>query len=193
VQREVPVTVPKAQQAASRFGRYILADQYLRFYFRFIWPNQGLLEQGLHDRLWELISEQLRAYVGQAAFEELSRAWVLAQARAGQLSFLPEQVGAHWSANVQVDVAAINWRERRLLLGECKWGTEPIGRTIIRELLDEKTPKVRTALPNDGSDWTIDYVFFARSGFTEPARADAQAVNAMLIDLLGLDRGLQRA
>lgn len=28
VQREVPVTVPKAQQPASRFGRYILADQY---------------------------------------------------------------------------------------------------------------------------------------------------------------------
>lgn len=192
VQREVPVTVPKAQQPASRFGRYILADQYLRFYFRFIWPNQGLLEQGLHDRLWELISEQLRAYVGQVAFDELSRAWVLAQARAGQLPFLPEQVGAHWGANVQVDVAAINWRERRLLLGECKWGAEPVGRSVIRELLDEKTPKVREALPDGGVDWTIDYCFFARNGFTEAAQADAQAVNATLVDLLALDQGLQR-
>lgn len=37
VQRVVPVTVPRAEQASPRFGRYILADQYLRFYFRFIW------------------------------------------------------------------------------------------------------------------------------------------------------------
>lgn len=190
VEREVPVTVPRTEQAASRFGRYKLADQYLRFYFRFIWPNQGLLEQGLHDRLWEMVSEQLRAYVGQAAFEELSRAWVLAQARAGQLAFLPEQVGSHWSANVQVDVAAINWRERRLLLGECKWGADPVGRSVIRELIDEKTPKVREALPK-GSEWTIDYVFFARNGFTEAAQTEAQSVNARLVDLLALDRGLQ--
>ncbi|MFN8489601.1 MAG: ATP-binding protein [Caldilineaceae bacterium] len=192
VQREVPVTVPKAQQPTSRFGRYILADQYLRFYFRFIWPNQGLLEQGLHDRLWELISEQLRAYVGQVAFEELSRAWVLAQARAGQLPFLPEQVGAHWGANVQVDVAAINWRERRLLLGECKWGAEPVGHNVIHELLDEKTPKVREVLPDGGADWTIDYLFFARNGFTEAAQVAAQTANATLVDLLTLDQGLQR-
>lgn len=191
VQRKVPVTVPRTQQPTSRFGRYKLADQYLRFYFRFIWPNQGLLEQGLHDRLWELVSEQLRAYVGQVAFEELSQAWVLAQARAGLLSFLPEQVGAHWSANVQVDVAAINWQERRLLLGECKWGAEPVGRNVIRELLDEKTPKVRAALPDGGADWRIEPLFFARNGFTEAAQSEAQAAGAKLVDLVALDQGLQ--
>lgn len=192
VERETPVTVPRAEQAASRFGRYKLADQYLRFYFRFIWPNQGLLEQGLHDRLWELVSKQLRTYVGQVAFEELSRAWVLAQARAGQLPFLPEQVGAHWSTTVQVDVAAINWREHRLLLGECKWGADPVGRAVIRELIDEKTPKVREALPKGGADWTIDYAFFARSGFTEAAQAEAKSAQATLVDLMLLDQGLQR-
>lgn len=29
-----------------------------------------------------------------------------------------------WGGGVQVDVVAINWREKALLLGEAKWGTD---------------------------------------------------------------------
>lgn len=89
-------------------------------------------------------------------------------------------------------MAAINWRERRLLLGECKWGADLVGRSVIRELIDEKTPKVREALPSGGTSWAIDYVFFACNGFTEAAKAEAQTANATLVDLMALDQGLQR-
>lgn len=191
VQREVPVTVPETDRATSRLGRYVIADHYVRFYFRFIWPNQGLLEQGLYDRLWELISEQLRAFIGQTTFEELSREWVLARGRAGQLPFLPDRVGAHWGKGVQVDVAAINWREKAILLGECKWGTKPVGLDVIQELIENKSPKVRQALPEAGEGWSVHYAFFARAGFTEASRTEAQAHHALLIDLEGLDKGLQ--
>jgi hypothetical protein len=55
---------------------------------------------------------------------------------------------------VQVDVApvvtGVNWREKKLLLGECKWGTKPVGRSGIRELIETKTPLVRAALPEEG-------------------------------------------
>jgi hypothetical protein len=54
-----------------------------------------MLEQGLDDRLWQFISEQLRALVGEMAIEELGREWVLVQARAGRLPFAPDRVGAH--------------------------------------------------------------------------------------------------
>ncbi|HUV91171.1 MAG TPA: DUF234 domain-containing protein [Anaerolineae bacterium] len=30
------------------------------------------------------------------------------------------KVGSHWSRQAQADVVAINWRERAILLGECK-------------------------------------------------------------------------
>ena len=125
---------------------YTLADNYLRFYFRFIWPHQGLLEQGLYDRLWGRIREQLRAFVGQTAFEDLSREWVLAQARLGRLPFSPDRVGSHWGRGAQVDVAAVSWRERAILLGECKWGTEPMGQAVVRELV-EKKPKCSGRCP----------------------------------------------
>ncbi len=193
IRREIPVTVPEAKRTTSRLSRYVLADNYLRFYFRFIWPHQGLLEQGLDDRLWELINEQLRAFVGETAFEELCREWMLVQARAGRLLFAPDRVGAHWGGGVQVDVVAVGWRERAILLGECKWEAEPVGRDVIRELIGEKTPKVLQNLAGNGLDWTVHYAFFARAGFTEAAQAEAQARRALLVDLDTLDRDLQAA
>ena len=44
------------------------------------------------------------------AFEDLSREWILAQARTGWLPLLSDLVGSHWGRGVQVDVAAIHWR-----------------------------------------------------------------------------------
>jgi len=72
----------------------------------------------------ETVRRNLRAFVGVTAFEDLCCQWVLGQARAGQLPFLPDSIGSHWSSKVQVDVAAINWKTHNILLGECKWGAD---------------------------------------------------------------------
>jgi hypothetical protein len=191
LRRELPVTVPPKQQPTSRLSRYVLADNYLRFYFRFVRPNLSLLAQGLFDEVWERIAGQLRAFIGMTAFEELCRAWVLTQARAGRLPFAVEQIGAHWDSEAQVDVAAINWREKALLLGEAKWGVDAVGREVVQELIEEKTPKVRKSLPDAGAGWTFHYAFFARSGFTDAARTLAEQYSARLVDLAMLDRDLR--
>lgn len=179
VRRDIPVTVPEKDRLKSRKGRYDLADAYMRFYYRFIHPNQHLIEQGLHDWLWQLISEQLRAFIGTHAFEELCQEWILTQARSGQLPIIPERVGSHWAPDAQIDVVAINWRLRQILLGEAKWTGNPINRKIVRDLIG-KTPLV---VPDEGEGWQVHYAFFARSGFTEEAIAEAQKHEAILVDL----------
>jgi len=186
IERRLPATLPREQRRTSRNSRYHLADHYLRFYYRFIAPNLDLVEQELTAHHWQLISEQFRAFVGLTAFEELCREWTLAQARANRLPFMPELVGSHWASDAQVDVVAINWREQAILLGECKWGAEAVGRAVIRELL-EKAPRV---VPSEA--WQVYYAFFARAGFTDAARAEAEAHGAMLVDLARLDGDLRR-
>jgi AAA+ ATPase superfamily predicted ATPase len=191
IDRRLPATIPPNRRGSSRSSRYHLADPYLRFYFRFIAPNLGLVEQELTGLLWERMSEQFRAFVGETAFEELCRSWILAQARAERLPFVPEIVGSHWAQDVQVDVVALNWREQAILLGECKWGVDAVGRSVVRELIEEKTPKVLQALPDEGEGWTAHHALFARAGFTDPAQAEAQSCKATLVDLAALDRDLQ--
>lgn len=186
VRREVPVTVPPGRRTTQ--GRYVLADAYLRFYFRFIAPNRALLEQGLYNRLWELISEEMRSFAGGTAFEELCRTWTIQQAAAGKLSFLPDTVGRHWSPDCEIDVAAINWRERQILLGECKWGTDPVGRNVIRDLVEQRGPRVLKRLEGE---WRAHYILFARAGFTDAAREEAAQAGAVMIDLAQIDRDLE--
>jgi len=186
VRREVAVTVPPGKCTTQ--GRYVLADPYLRFYFRFIAPNQALLEQGLHNRLWELIAEEMRAFVGMTAFEEICRTWALQQADAARLPFIPDAVGRHCSPACEIDVAAIHWRDKKILLGECKWGTDPVGRNVVRVPIEETAPLVLDRL--DG-EWRTHYAFFSGAGFRDAAKEEADKVEARMVDLAQLDRELR--
>ncbi len=186
IERRLPATVRPDRRPTSRSSRYYLADPYLRFYFRFIAPNLGLIEQELTGLLWERMRQQFRAFVGVTAFEELCRAWTLVQARARTLPIVPEIVGSHWASDAQVDVVAVNWRDHAILLGECKWGVNAIGPAVVRALV-AKAPRV---VP--GEDWRVHYVLFARGGFTTAAVRAAASVQAQLIALERLDADLAR-
>ena len=149
VERRLPATIPMGERRKSRSGRYHLSDPYFRFFFRFLAPFHDTLTFE-PDRVLAQVKEGLRAFVGATAFEELCRNWATLQGRGGRLGFDPDIVGSHWSAAVQVDVVAIQWQERQILLGECKWGAEGIDRQIARELLERKIPKVLQSLPDQG-------------------------------------------
>lgn len=192
IERRLPALVPPDERSTTTRSRYHLSDPYLRFYFRFIAPYLESIELDLVDALWEVLHDQVRAFVGGTAFEELCREWVLAQARARRLPFAPEIVGSHWSAKVQLDVVAVNWRKKRLLVGECKWGQDGVDLATIRERLD-KEAVIREELPAGGHDWTLHYAFFSRVGFTAEARARAAVERAILVDLPQLDADLLAA
>jgi AAA+ ATPase superfamily predicted ATPase len=190
VERRLPATVPPEQWGHSRQGRYVLADQFLRFFYRFISPNLVSVEQGLFHDLWDEIGEQMRAFVGATVFEDLCREWLRRQAIAGQLPFHPQVIGAHWSREVQVDVVAVNWRNQQILLGECKWQAGAVERGVVRSLIEDQAPRLLKDLPGGAAAWSARYAFFSRAGFTSAAQAEAQAHGALLVDLATLDRDL---
>lgn len=187
VERRLPATIPGSGLHKSRMGRYHLSDPYFRFYFRFLAPFHDTLTFD-PDRILAQVKEGLRSFVGQTAFEELSREWVVRQGKKGHLRFEPEVVGSHWSASVQADVVAINWHERQILLGECKWGSERIDRQIVREMIEKKTPKVMQSLPDGGIGWRVHYVIFSRGGVTPAALAELQRFDGISVDLRMLDK-----
>ena len=96
-----------------------------------------------------MIEDNFRVFV-TLTFEGICRAWIARQAQQGKLSFAADNVGAHWSTTAQVDLVAINWRERQLLLGEFKWGDAPVNRRILTELIEVKRPKLLADLPDGG-------------------------------------------
>lgn len=189
VERRLPITQQKEARERSHSGRYHLSDPYFHFYFRFLEPflSSSPFDS---DQVIESVRLNLRSFVGTTAFEDLARQWVWMQGKAGQLPFLPDSIGSHWSSRVQVDVVALNWQTHEILLGECKWGMDQVDRQVVRELIEKKAPLVLKDLPNDGTDWRVYYALFGRSGFTPAAVAEMQKVQGLLVDLQTIDSSL---
>lgn len=186
IERRVPATTPLSKLKTTKSARYYLSDHFLRFYYRFLDANLHLIERGLANRLWQMMSDQLRAFVAYA-FEDICREWIVAQAQSPDgLPFLPDNVGSHWSKHVQVDVVAINWQCCHLLLGECKWGDRSIGKNALRELIEVKTPKVLKDMNAISEEWTVHYIFFARHSFTAAVQELARETQTKLITLVDI-------
>ena len=185
IARQVPATVRHPEQ--SRQGRYVIIDPYMRFYFRFLAPHLGAIEQGRVRQVTNLLYDHLLDFIGTHTFEELCREWIGVRAEMGAFSFLPERIGSYWSKQAQVDVVALNWRTKDILLGECKWGQKPVGGEVIQTLLG-KTDKV---LP-ETADWRVHYAFFARQGFTAEAQTEAARYGALLITLEQIELDLRQ-
>jgi len=182
VERRIPATVRPAKRRKSRLGRYHLSDPYFRFYFRFLDPLREDLSYD-RERVFRYIQEGLNAFVGSTAFEELSRQWVQYQSNQGNLIIKFEQIGQHWSRNVQIDVVGINWDHKVLLLGECKWEKNPLSVNVVKQLINDKTPRILKDLDIDQSEWRVRYAFFSKKGFTDPAVKMAESFNADLVSL----------
>lgn len=175
VDREVSVT--EQQPEKSRRGIYQLQDAFLRFWFRFVHPNQGSLGMGLSAAVLEQrVRPGFDQFMGYA-FEDASQEYLARLAQGGQLSFLPERIGRWWLADEEIDVVAINHTDRALLVGECKWTSRPVGVNILADL-QRKTQR----LMGDGEWSQVAYALFARSGFTPALQEVAAAEGILLVD-----------
>ena len=112
--------------------RYALEDPLLRFWFRFVFPNESDLQHNSAGAaLRNRIRPGLSSYYG-SCFERLCREALphLYQRERVMAKF---DIGEYWNKNVQIDVVGLRydgWTD----LGECKWGTIRSTRALVEEI-----------------------------------------------------------
>jgi uncharacterized protein len=182
IERRLSALTHPEKQRTSRLSHYHLADPFLLFYYRFVAPEREEIGYRPEQIVPDLVN-QLRAFLGATAFEALCRDWVVQVSQNRALPFQAQQVGSHWSRGVNIDVVALNWKAKAVLLGECKWGKGAIERDVVRDLTERKIPLALKALPEEGKGWTVHPAFFARDGLTPAAQAYAKELkpNPMLV------------
>ncbi len=82
------------------------------------------------ERILPGLVEQVRAFLGAIAFEALRRSWVVEASMQGVLPLEGQQIGSHSGRGVNtraqhalgagIDVVALNWKARTVVLGKCK-------------------------------------------------------------------------
>lgn len=179
-----PVTARENQ----RNHRWSLSDDYMRFWFRFVFPYQEELKTGLSPGVLyrDEIEPQLADHVSPL-FEALCRRWVLRSERA-------TRVGAWWGnalnqhrrsgarTSEEVDVVGLSG-SAVTLVGECKWTSRPMSVDVLEDLHAFKIPAMRAAKVRfaRGGPHTV---LFSKSGFTDGlTRAAEQRDDVSLVSV----------
>lgn len=132
VARRFPLT---GGRPSKRAVRYALDDPLLRFWFRFVGPNQSRLRVPGPDATFsQRVRPLLDGYFG-SCFERLCREalpWIY-EREGVRTTF---EVGEFWDRDVQIDVVGL--RDDGVVdLGECKWGAVRSTRALARELQEK--------------------------------------------------------
>ncbi len=178
MEKAVPATERHPEK--SKRGIYRILADYVRFWFRFVYPNRSLLEQGETRPVRELVVRQLDEFTG-LPFESIWREQVWRLHRDGALDFRPRAAGSRWNDSDQIDVVAVG--DDEILLGECRWSMNRVGVPLLDDL------KRKGRMATSGGPWRrVRYALFSRSGFTPDLEAVAAAEGVLLADLEQLAR-----
>jgi uncharacterized protein len=123
------------QRTQTRMSRYEIRDPFLRFHFQFIYPHADLVEQKRRSRLSELVHANFDSYVGHTAYEELARRRIARLGDEQKLPFVPDYVGRAWTRHAELDVVAVGWKQKSVLIGECKWQSGRMTDAILEGLI----------------------------------------------------------
>ena len=159
LEREVPVTEENPEK--SKRGLYKIKDNFMLFWFRFVYPNMGLIESGNEQAAMNRIRANLVDHHISYIYEDVCREKMWQLAAAGQWDFLFDKVGRWWG-NTEIDLIALDSQGANIIFGECKYWEGPVGVNVLNSLM-EKTKEVEWKR-NGRKEY---FVLFSISGFTE--------------------------
>ena len=166
IEKQVPVTEKNAEK--TRKGLYFISDNFLRFWFRYVYPYKGELElDNMQISLDELDKDFKEKFVA-FAYEDICKEIFARLCSDKAIDFTPSKIGSYWlndkSGNTQIDVMAVDTVNKRLFAGECKYHNQPIDADVYFELVKkvDNSSEIKSAF----KDYTVIYGVFSKSGFT---------------------------
>ena len=174
VQREVPVT--EADPDKSKKGLYQIRDNFIRFWFQFVYPNRSYIEMGHADVVMNKLEQNFIDSHVSFVYEEICRERLWNLSATGKLPGLLEKVGRWWDSSHEIDVVGLSEEDKLLVLGECKYWAGPIGLNVLAQL-EQKAAFV---------EWhrekrSVIYVLFSIHGFSEDLKSAAAARKDVLL------------
>lgn len=174
VKKETPIN-----EKVGKKTIYQLADNFFRFWYRFVPTNISAIQSGRIQRTYDqVIKTQLSDYMG-LVFEKMCRDYLLYYA--DELPFEPVEIGQWWGTDsrkkkqIQIDVVATSVTENEFIVGSCKFKNEKIGVDEL-ELLKEYAEVFSRGKK-------CYYYIFSKSGFTDGLVECAEKESVKLLTL----------
>lgn len=173
IEREVPVTETVPEKSKS--GLYRITDNYIAFWFKFVYPYRAYLEKSETDYVLSQIKKGFVQNYASYVYEDVcrERMWTLSAENTWDFKF--DRIGRYWGAKVgETDIVAIDTVDKNLVIGECKYTTSPKGLSVLHDLQEKaKHLAAMTGIEIEN----VHYVIFSTAGFTQGLLNQANADN----------------
>lgn len=158
VAREIPITEENPEK--SKMGLYVIKDNFISFWFKFVYPNKSLIESGqikyVEDKIRMNFIDNHAAYV----YEDICREDIWSLLSEG-ISF--NRVGRWWGAkDVEIDIVAYDSVGTDMIFGECKYSKNKKGLSVL-ESLQSKAKSVNWK-KNSRNEY---FIIYSKNGFTD--------------------------
>ncbi len=174
LEREVPVTEKNPEK--SKKGHYKIKDNYLSFWFKFIYPNRDFLELGEKEVVLNKIKNNFIDNHVSFVYEDVCRQtmWKLNIDKKLQINF--DKLGKWWNNSEEIDIVGVDSTGRDIIFGECKYTNKKMDIDILYKL-EEKAKLV---------DWNKEsrnetYILFSINGYTEKLKKIANSRNDIIL------------
>lgn len=169
LEREVPATESKPEK--SKMGLYRIKDNYIKFWFTFIYPYRSYIEMDNTDFVMSKIKKGFIANHAAFVYEDVCRKEYMNELVAQETwDFVPTKIGRWWDrTDTEIDIVAVDENSDNIIFGECKYTTAPMDTNVYYDLL-EKTKKVNWHKESRKEH----FVFFSINGYTDKMKALAR-------------------
>lgn len=174
IERQVPIT--EANPEKSKKGLYSIKDNFIEFWFKFIYPYRSYIEMDDTDYVMNKIRNNFIDNHVSFVYEKIcmDRLWKLNKENSLPLKF--SKLGRWWSNSDEIDIVGINEDSHEIAFCECKYLNREVDVDVFYTLL-QKAKQV---------DWHAKgrkeyYIIFSKSGFTSNFKELAEKRKDLLL------------
>lgn len=178
--------VPCGESSKSKKSIYVITDNYYKFWYRYVFTNKSYYNiLGTEDAAKE-VTEDIPNFMGMA-FENICKQYLIRQAKAKKLPFIPYLIDKWWGNNPaikaqdDVDILALSKDGKSGLFCECKFRNKPMPMEEYEDLI-----QAGKAFPNIKEKY---FMFFSKGGYTSPVINRATKEGAILLKIQDLFEG----
>lgn len=166
VEKQVPITEKNLEK--SRKGLYFISDNFLRFWFHYVYPYKGELELDNTSLVLNEIDKDFIEKFVAFSYEDICKNIFACLCRQGLIDFTPSKIGSYWlndyEGNTQIDVMAIDAKHKTIFAGECKYHKSAVEADVYFDL--KKKVEGSAEINSAFRDYTVFYGVFSKSGFS---------------------------
>lgn len=129
IDKDIPVT--EKNPLKSKLGRYRFKDNFLKFWFFYVYKNYRYLEIDLSEYVLKEIETNFNDNFVSFAYEDFVQEQILRDPMK-YLGFVPLKIGRWWNNKEEIDLVAFD--EDKIAFIECKWRNKKVNRSVFEAL-----------------------------------------------------------